>query len=183
MAWTITGVCTRCADLLCKINFVIFTHVYYLKKYILVFWCFSDPVRTLKKMEPQPAGCWRADILSQLKQRNRSEVAPFQALLLLQSRLMEQSAHLQTENAALSRLNQSLKEEKVQLEAALQARAAVNQVADSHTIHELQMKMFNLQEELTELHRCGDGFRVVSVAFFLQCCGSGPSWVWASRIR
>ena len=116
-------------------------------------------------MEPQPAGCWRADILSQLKQRNRSEVAPFQALLLLQSRLMEQSAHLQTENATLTRLNQSLKEEKVQLEAALQARAAVNQVADSHTIHELQMKMFNLQEELTELHRCGDGFRVVSVAF------------------
>jgi autophagy-related protein 16 len=116
-------------------------------------------------MEPQPAGCWRADILSQLKQRNRSEVAPFQALLLLQSRLMEQSAHLQTENAALSRLNQSLKEEKVQLEAALQARAAVNQVADSHTIHELQMKMFNLQEELTELHRCGDGFLWL---FFLQ---------------
>ena len=103
-------------------------------------------------MEPQPVG-WRENILGQLKQRNRTEVAPFQAILLLQARLAERSSQLQQDNATLTTSHEKLKEEKVQLEALLLARTAATQVADSHTIHELQMKMFSLQEELTELHR------------------------------
>ena len=106
----------------------------------------------LRIMEPQPVG-WRENILGQLKQRNRTEVAPFQAILLLQARLAERSSQLQQDNATLTTSHEKLKEEKVQLEALLLARTAATQVADSHTIHELQMKMFSLQEELTELHR------------------------------
>jgi autophagy-related protein 16 len=103
-------------------------------------------------MEPQPGG-WRENILSQLKQRNRTQVAPFQPLFLLQARLAERSSQLQAENSSLVLVNEKLREEKLQLEAVLQSRTAVNQAADSHTIHELQLKMFSLQEELTELHR------------------------------
>jgi autophagy-related protein 16 len=71
----------------------------------------------------------------------------------LQAKLAERSSQLQQDNSSLILVNEKLKEEKVQLEAVLLAKTAATQVADSHTIHELQLKMFTLQEELTELHR------------------------------
>jgi len=96
---------------------------------------------------------WKEDILQQLKVRNRTEVSPFATLISIQERLCEQKRHLEAENSSLSASNDSLVRDKLQLEAALQTKAGVAAAADSINVQELQLKMFNLQEELTEMHR------------------------------
>ena len=85
--------------------------------------------------------------------RNRTEVSPFATLISIQERLCEQKRHLEAENSSLSASNDSLVRDKLQLEAALQTKAGVAAAADSINVQELQLKMFNLQEELTEMHR------------------------------
>lgn len=101
------------------------------------------------------AGGWKEDILLQLKKRNRDEVSPFAGLFLLQARLAERNVALETENSSLTVLNERLRQDKLELAAALAARVGAAAVTDSATVQELQQKMFGLQEELTEMHRSG----------------------------
>lgn len=90
-------------------------------------------------------------MLIQLKRRNRIEILPYEGLYLAQARLQEENDALATENSALTASNRDLKAETAELSAVLAARAGT--AVDSVTVQELQQKMFNLQEELTELHR------------------------------
>jgi len=89
--------------------------------------------------------------LIQLKRRNRIEVLTYEGLYLAQTRLQESNTALKEENDALTVANRDLKRETAELTAVLAAKAGTP--VDTATVQELQSKMLNLQEELTELHR------------------------------
>jgi len=98
-------------------------------------------------------GGWKKDILLKLRRRHLNEVLPFKSLYQLQEKLIDQNTTLRVANTNLSTSNDLLRGEKVELEAALSTRTTKSPACDSLTFQELQLKMFNLQEELTEMHR------------------------------
>ena len=94
---------------------------------------------------------WRTDLLDKLKKRNRIEVLPFQNLFEMQTRLLEQNINLKTENSSLNFITEKLKEENLHLKSkdSLDTNSSLN----NENYLELQKKLFNVQEELTEMHR------------------------------
>ena len=93
---------------------------------------------------------WRSDLLEKLKRRNRTEVLPFQNLFEIQNKLLEQNINLKTENSSLNFITEKLKEENLHLKSK---STSVNISQNNENFLELQKKLFNVQEELTELHR------------------------------
>eukprot|EP00088_Acartia_fossae_P061192 TRINITY_DN7347_c0_g1_i12.p1 TRINITY_DN7347_c0_g1~~TRINITY_DN7347_c0_g1_i12.p1 ORF type:complete len:548 (-),score=133.97 TRINITY_DN7347_c0_g1_i12:709-2352(-) len=98
-------------------------------------------------------GEWRGVILSQLRLRKEREQVPYENMFMHINQLVETNLSLQEENESLETSNATLKQEKLQLEAALQVRAGAFHAVDSVTVQELQQKLLTLQEELTEMHR------------------------------
>jgi len=94
---------------------------------------------------------WRTDLLNKLKRRNRTEVHPFQNLFEMQTRLLEQNINLKTENSSLNFLTEKLKEENLHLKS--KDTSETNSSQNNENYLELQKKLFNVQEELTEMHR------------------------------
>lgn len=97
------------------------------------------------------AGCfnepWRKDILKRIQIRNATESEPFGDLIAVQSRLVEQTAHLQLENKQL------VFQHREGLVRGGGEGGGVGGVLPSHDVQELKRKLYTLQEELTELHR------------------------------
>ena len=87
-------------------------------------------------------------ILAKLQKRNQEESLPFVALVDLSSRLLVANAHLATERDQFEFVNGKLKEENQRL-----VQAAGKAEPDHEQVSLLEKKLFNVQEELTELHR------------------------------
>ena len=91
---------------------------------------------------------WREDTLQRLRRRNREQVEPFSDIILRHNRMLDKVGGLALENNSLTFVNQRLEDENRRLKEAGGGGAD-----HSENIHELQKKMFSVQEELTELHR------------------------------
>lgn len=90
-------------------------------------------------------------MLKKLKRRNQTEVLPFQNLFEMQTKLLEQNINLKTENSSLNFITEKLKEENLHLKS--KSSSSENSSQNNENFLELQKKLFNVQEELTELHR------------------------------
>jgi len=89
-------------------------------------------------------------LIEKLKRRNKTEVLPFQGLFEIQNKLVEQNLSLTSENTSLSFLTDKLKEENLHLKSRATSE---NLIQNNENFLELQKKLFNVQEELTEMHR------------------------------
>jgi len=98
-------------------------------------------------------GEWRGLIKTQLSLRKAREQIPYETLYSHIKDLTQQNELLKQQNQSLQCSNNTLTQEKQQLEISLQARAAGFNPVDSLTVQELQQKLLSLQEELTEMHK------------------------------
>jgi len=88
--------------------------------------------------------------MEKLKKRNRREVLPFTDLFEMHNKILEQNVNLKTENSSLNFITEKLKEENLHLKSKTTSE---NVMQNNENFLELQKKLFNVQEELTELHR------------------------------
>ena len=93
---------------------------------------------------------WRIDTLNKIKKRNTTETVPYQQLFDIHNRLSEQNSNLRNENSSLNLLSERLKSENLHLRST---SAPENTGQNNENYLELQKKLFNVQEELTEMHR------------------------------
>ncbi len=95
-------------------------------------------------MEP-----WRQNLVEQLRSRNRREVEPFRDLLEQHSKNFEKLSQLQQENMKLKLRNEQLTAAAVSGAAASTGDTG----ASAEEVAVLKRKVYELQEELTSVHR------------------------------
>jgi len=93
---------------------------------------------------------WKTDLMEKLKKRNKTEVLPFTDLFEMHNKILEQNINLKTENSSLNFITEKLKEENLHLKSK---STSENSSHNNEDFLELQKKLFNVQEELTEMHR------------------------------
>jgi len=98
------------------------------------------------------SGSWREDTLRRLRQRNCDEVKPFCDLIQRYNKMFEKITSQQMENTSLTFMNEKLRQENLQLKPTSEIPSSTS-LQTNENIQELQKKLFNVQEELTELHR------------------------------
>ncbi|KAH9514693.1 hypothetical protein Btru_023319 [Bulinus truncatus] len=90
---------------------------------------------------------WRKDLLSQIQRRNRKQSFPFSSLIQTNNKLQEIATSLHTKNVQLQVEIERLKEE------SLSSLVRGDGILSNANTHQLEQKLYKLQEELTELHK------------------------------
>ena len=85
-------------------------------------------------------------VLAKLKARNLEQVAPFNSLIEINSRLLAKTNEMTTEKDQMEFINSKLMEENQKL------KQTSSEISKDQVAH-LEKKLFSAQEELTELHR------------------------------
>ena len=94
---------------------------------------------------------WRKSILHQLKIRQNREQKPFEDVINFCSNLFEKVDTLRSENVQLNVQKERLQHENSQLQLNQVSNVNNGKINEKQAI--LEKKMFQMQEELTELHR------------------------------
>lgn len=102
-------------------------------------------------MSSQITSDWRNSILNQLQERNRKETYSFQDLICQHNKIFESFNILHTENLQLNILNEKLKTEG---RSGLGSNSSsLGDIRYQEKIQQLEQKLLQQAEELTELHR------------------------------
>ncbi|GLH02154.1 Uncharacterized protein GBIM_08193 [Gryllus bimaculatus] len=102
------------------------------------------------------AGCvsdasdWRSSIVSQLQNVCQAQSSRFQDIITSHNHLLEKNLCLECEIKELTKKNEQLRVEKLELE---RLPAASSDRKPNERIQALEQKLLSQQEELTELHR------------------------------
>ncbi|KAK0054540.1 autophagy-related protein 16-1 [Biomphalaria pfeifferi] len=90
---------------------------------------------------------WKRDLLNQIQRRNRKQSYPFIHLIQTNNKLQEIASSLHLKNVQLQVEIERLKEESIG------SHVRGDGVVSIATTHQLEQKLFKLQEELTEMHK------------------------------
>ncbi|CAH1781563.1 unnamed protein product, partial [Owenia fusiformis] len=93
----------------------------------------------------------KKDILSQLRHRNQHQRESYAPLIQAHNKLFDNSESLKNKNVALTVETEKLKRENLELQ--LKADKGGGGVASSETVQALEKQLYELQKELTDLHR------------------------------